>query len=540
MIYKYIKNAPLSLGLLMTFAAVVAESAPLATPEPAPFGPLPSERQLKYHYEMDGLYAFVHWGLNAWTGKEWGYGDENPKQFDPTAFDADQIVGAAKLGGLKGLIFTAKHHDGFCLWPSAFTEHSVKNSPWENGQGDIVKEISDACKRQNIAFGVYLSPWDRNHKDYGKPAYVTYYKNQLRELLTNYGPIFEVWFDGANGGKGWYGGAREKRTIDRGTYYQWDDTFAMVRELQPNACMMSDIGPDIRWICDNHRGMTGDPCWATYNLIPPPGKTTVGIGQTLRAGLQGHRDGKYWMPAEDPMPILKPYWFYNRKGRVLPVKDLVQLYMQTIGGGANLCLNISPDQRGRIPEDQVAALRAFGEHIAATFATNLAADAKLSASNVRGGAAYAAANVLDGSRTTYWATDDAVHAAELVVALAKPVTFNIVDIREYLPLGQRVENWAIDIRVNDQWRTLGSSKAIGSRRLWRGAPVTTEQVRLRLDAPVCLAISDFGLYLEPAEIRPSTMPAKSKAAVDMGNAAEWFDAAAPEAQKGDAGVKRKL
>ena len=172
--------------------------------------------------------------------------------------------GRPKEAGLRGLVLTCKHHDGFCLWPSKYTEHSVKNSPWKDGKGDVVREISDACRRHGLKFGVYLSPWDRNHKDYGRPEYITYYRNQLRELLTNYGPIFEMWFDGANGGDGYYGGAREKRRIDNRTYYDWDNTWKIVRELQPDACMFSDGGPDVRWV-GNESGFAGETCWATLN-----------------------------------------------------------------------------------------------------------------------------------------------------------------------------------------------------------------------------------------------------------------------------------
>ena len=199
-------------GLVVLATGIVSAAAP-----PEPYGPVPSPRQIRWH-ELEA-YGFLHFGINTFTDKEWGYGDESEKLFNPTAFDAEQIAQTAKEAGLRGLMLTCKHHDGFCLWPSKYTEHSVKNSPWKNGQGDVVKEISDACRRHGLKFGTYLSPWDRNHKDYARHEYITYYRNQLSELLTNYGPIFEVWFDGANGGDGFYGGARERRNIDNRTYY---------------------------------------------------------------------------------------------------------------------------------------------------------------------------------------------------------------------------------------------------------------------------------------------------------------------------------
>jgi alpha-L-fucosidase len=223
---------------------VSAKGKPCAPPEP--FGPVPSPRQLRWH-ELE-TYAFLHFGVNRFTNKEWGYGDESPAIFQPTDFSAEQIVSSLKAAGMHGVVLTCKHHDGFCLWPSRHGEHTVKHIPWRRGKGDVVREISDACRRNGLKFGVYPSPWDRNHKDYGRPEYITYYRNQLRELLTEYGPIFEVWFDGANGGDGYDGGARTTRHIDAKTYDDWENTWKLVRELQPEACIFSDIGPDVRWV----------------------------------------------------------------------------------------------------------------------------------------------------------------------------------------------------------------------------------------------------------------------------------------------------
>ncbi len=245
----------LAITLLLTIAASSAEVAP-----PAPFGAVPTERQL-VRQQME-FFGFCHFTVDTFTGREWGLGSEPESVFNPTNFDADQIVRTFKSAGMTGLILTCKHHDGFCLWPSQFTEHSVKNSTWKNGKGDVVRAISDACHKYGLKFGVYLSPWDRNSALYGKPEYITYYRNQLRELLTNYGPIFEVWLDGANGGSGYYGGANETRTIDKTTYYDWPTTWKLIHELQPNAMIFSDVGPDCRWV-GNESGVAGDPCWAT-------------------------------------------------------------------------------------------------------------------------------------------------------------------------------------------------------------------------------------------------------------------------------------
>ena len=269
-----------------TFAA---ESASRGPAPPEPFGALPTPRQLAWH-DLE-YYGFIHFTLNTFTDREWGTGAESPELFNPTDLDADQWARVAKEAGLKGLILTAKHHDGFCLWPSKYTEHSVINSPWKDGQGDVVRELSDACRRHGLKFGVYLSPWDRNHGEYARPEYVTYFRNQMRELLTNYGDVFEVWFDGANGGSGYYGGANENRTIDRYTYYDWPTTWSMVHQLQPNAVLFSDVGPDVRWV-GNERGFAGEPCWATYtphgrNGRPPaPGETQY------KEGENGHRHGE--------------------------------------------------------------------------------------------------------------------------------------------------------------------------------------------------------------------------------------------------------
>src|SRR5215831_11366030 len=281
-----------------------AVSSAARVTSPAPYGPLPSARQLRWH-ELE-FYGFLHFSVNTFTDKEWGYGDESPSVFNPTDFDADQIVRTAKAAGMKGLILTAKHHDGFCLWQSKFTDHSVKQSPWRDGRGDVVKEISAACQKYGLKFGIYLSPWDRNRADYGQHDYPTYFRQQLRELLTQYGPIFEVFFDGANGGSGYYGGARETRQIDRETYYDWPAVWELVRKLQPDACLFSDAGPDVRWV-GNERGLAGETCWATLNKQDfVPGRADV------RRLNRGDRSGAFWVPAEADVSI-RPGWFYHAR-----------------------------------------------------------------------------------------------------------------------------------------------------------------------------------------------------------------------------------
>jgi alpha-L-fucosidase len=444
------------------------------------------------------FYGFVHFSINTFTDKEWGYGDESEQLFNPEDFDADQIASVAKAAGMKGLILTTKHHDGFCLWPSQYTQHSVKHSPWRNGHGDVVKELSGACRRHGIRFGGYLSPWDCNQKDYGRPEYITYYRDQLRELLTHYGDIFTVWFDGANGGRGYYGGARETRHIDASTYYDWPDTRRMVRELMPMAVMFSDAGPDFRWV-GNENGVAGDPCWATLNSAGRyPGGSAAGLNS-------GERPGTDWIPAECDVSI-RPGWFYHAKedSRVKTPAQLVDLYYKSVGRGACLNLNIPPDRRGQINENDVRALREFRRILDATFARNLAHGARLAASNVRGGAKqFAPQNLLDGKRETYWATDDNVTTPELVLDFTKPATFNVVSLREYLPLGQRVEAFALDQWKDGQWVEFAKGTSVGNHRLVRGAYVTTEKVRLRItQAPVCPALSELALFAEPAAVAP--------------------------------------
>jgi alpha-L-fucosidase len=463
---------------------------------PKPYGPVPTARQLAWH-EME-FYGFVHFTVNTFTDKEWGYGDEPESVFNPTDFSAEQIVQTAKDAGMKGLILTCKHHDGFCLWPSKFTEHSVKNSPWKNGHGDVVREMSDACRKAGLKFGVYLSPWDRNSAVYGRPEYITYYRNQLRELLTNYGPIFEVWFDGANGGDGYYGGAREKRNIDRKTYYDWKNTWAIVRKLMPGAVMFSDGGPDVRWV-GNERGVAGDPCWDTLNgadFFP-------GEADEKRLN-SGDRPGTDWIPAECDVSI-RPGWFYHASedARVKTPEQLVDLYFKSVGRGASLLLNLPPDRRGQIADPDVKSLHEFRRQLDAIFSKNLTVGATATVSNVRGNDdKFAAQNLLADDGKKYWSTDDSVTTPDLILDLHRPVTFNVVSLREYLPLGQRIGAFALDQWHDGKWIQFAAGTSIGSRRLIRGENVTTDKVRLRItQSPVCPALAEFGLFAAPPPLK---------------------------------------
>ncbi len=457
---------------------------------PAPLGPLPSERQLAWH-AME-FYGFVHFTVNTWTDKEWGYGDESPSIFNPSSLDCRQWAQAAKDAGMKGLVLTTKHHDGFCLWPSKFTEHSVKNSPWRDGKGNVLKEFSEACREQGLKVGFYLSPWDRNHAEYAKPAYVDYYRNQLEEILTGYGEIFEVWFDGANGGDGFYGGARETRKIEAATYYGWEKNIEIVRRLQPYACMFSDAGPDIRWI-GNEEGLGAETCWMTYTTE----KRHPGLADIKVLGT-GERDGKQWVPPECDVSI-RPGWFWHEKenGKVRTPENLVDLYFKSVGRGGSLHLNIPPDRRGLFHENDVASLRGMRKILDAMFRKNFLLGGKASASNVRGGSAkFAAGNVLDGDGETYWATDDSEKKSEIVIDLPRRAAFNVVKIREHIPLGQRVDEFAVDSWNGSAWVQFASGTSIGPRRLLKTEKVFTGRVRLRiLKAAACPCISEVGAYM---------------------------------------------
>jgi alpha-L-fucosidase len=474
---------------------------------PRPYGPVPSPLQLRWHRRE--FYGFLHFTTNTFTDKEWGFGDESPAVFSPEAFSADQIARTAADAGMSGLILTCKHHDGFCLWPSRYTQHSVKNSPWRNGKGDVVREMSDACRTHQLGFGVYLSPWDRNHPAYGRPAYIAYYRNQLEELTSEYGELFEVWFDGANGGDGWYGGAREVRSIDRQNYYEWENTRAIIRRNQPNAAMFSDGGPDVRWV-GNEEGIAGDPCWSTVNAgLLFPGvdgdafKTRLTLDMVaawdspLALLNGGDRHGDTWLPAECDVSI-RPGWFYHSSedDKVRTPENLIDLYFKSVGRGASLLLNLPPDRRGLIHENDVRSLKGFRSRRDQIFGRNLAHMARCTASNTRGGSRhFAPGNVMDGNPETYWTTDDVSEAPELVMEFPQPVTFNVVRLREFLPLGQRVDRFAVDVDSHGAWHEWTCQSAIGAHRLIRGATCTTRHLRLRIvRSPVCPAVSEWSLF----------------------------------------------
>jgi alpha-L-fucosidase len=478
---------------------VLAGRITAAVPPPAPYGAVPDAKQLEWH-ELE-VYGLVCFNMATFKNVEWDDGATPVSKFNPTDFSAEQIAKACSDGGLKGLIFVAKHHDGFCLWPSTTTEYSIRNTPWKNGKGDLLKEFVDATRAEGMKVGMYLSPWDRNHAEYGRPAYLAAYRQQMREILSNYGPVFEMWFDGANGGTGYYGGANQRRSIDNRTYYDWPNTWQTVRELQPEACIFSDAGPEVRWNGNEHGG-TGGTCWATIdNSEHLPGHADTKLLNT------GTRGGTSWIPAESDFPLrLHPKGWYHHPGhKSATPAELVSIYFRTVGMNTSMNIGIAPDLRGRLCDDDVAALKDFGGRIEAIFKTNLAQSATLTASNVRGNdPAYAAQNVILGKSKFrhYWATDDAVLTPELLMDFGTPTTFSVISLREAIQLGHRVDDWALDAWQDGAWREFAASTGIGARRLWRGQPVTSDKVRLRITkAAACPAISEFGVYLEPEASR---------------------------------------
>lgn len=474
------------IALLLSF--LVSCSKP--TPPPTAVGPVPTDRQMAWHQLEQ--YAFVHFTTNTYTDKEWGYGDESEKVFNPTNINVEQWVVAVKEAGLHGLILTCKHHDGFCLWPSKFTEHSIKNSPYKNGKGDIVKEVADACKKYGVKFGIYLSPWDRNRADYGKLAYLEYYRNQLKELFNAYGPVFEMWFDGANGGDGYYGGANEVRKIDGSTYYDWPKTLSLIREIDPEVIFFSDAGPDIRW-CGNERGFINETNWNTIS------NDTLYAGKPGITGLlnTGSDDGTQWIPAEVDVSI-RPGWFYhaNEDDKVRTPDDLFQIYLQSVGRGANLILNIPPDRRGLINEIDVASLKGWKKLIDENFSNNLALNAKVTAPTYRGHSSqFAAANVTDGNPETYWTTDDDQNLGQLEINLGDEKEIKYILLQEYIQLGQRVKSFKIEADKNGNYEQIATATTIGYKRIVPVAELKTSKIRITItDSKACPVISNVEVY----------------------------------------------
>ena len=458
---KLQKNKLFALGLLLFVSLGISSQTQSNLPKP-------TENQLRWQ-EME-MYAFIHYSLNTYTDQEWGFGNEDPKLFNPSSLDCRQWARVCKQAGMRGIIFTAKHHCGFCMWPSAFTEYSVKNSPWKNGKGDVVRELADACREEGLKFAVYLSPWDRNHPDYGKPEYVTYFRNQLRELLTNYGDIFEVWFDGANGGDGWYGGANETQRIDGKTYYGWAETFRMIRELQPKAVIWNDGGDrgDLRWV-GTEAGNVGETNWS---MMPGKGDTPWHM---LHYGVE---DGDVWCPGETNTSI-RPGWFYHEteNEHVKSLSKLMDTYYKSVGRNSTLLLNFPIAPNGRIhPNDSLRGI-AFKKMIDEVFKTDLAKNAKVKT---------------QGNVT--------------LVEFQKPTPFNRFVAEEDIRQGQRVKKFSLEAFVDEKWQPLKDAlvengdglTTIGHRRIVCFPTVNATKLRFTVtDSKAEPIIKRTSVYLAP-------------------------------------------
>ncbi|GEO05126.1 hypothetical protein AAE02nite_27900 [Adhaeribacter aerolatus] len=428
--------------------------------------PKPTPRQLAWQ-QLETT-AFLHFTVNTYTDKEWGDGTESPQIFNPVNFDANKLVGTLKETGFKMVIITAKHHDGFCLWPSKVTKHTVASSPWKNGKGDVVKEIADACKQQGVKFGFYLSPWDQHEPTYGTAKYNDFYKTQLRELLTNYGEVSEVWFDGAKG--------KNAKDME----YDFNGYWALVRQLQPNAVLFSDVGPDVRWV-GNEAGNAGETCWSTINITGmAPGKADPKYLNT------GDPNGKLWIPAETDVSI-RPGWFYHaaEDSKVKTGKQLVNLYYQSVGRNSLLLLNIPPNREGLFADADVASLREFRAALNETFKTNLLATQKSNKS------------LTDTKLNTFVSLPQ---GQSIVFNLGKATSFDRAMFQENIADGQHNETALLEYWDGSKWQKINQFTTIGYKRLLRFPAVHTDKIRLTvLKAKGPVQLAEVGLFKASAK-----------------------------------------
>ncbi len=454
---------------------------------PEPVYPVPSPQQVEWQ-EME-RYAFIHYGLNTYADAEWGYGDVPAESLSPTKLDCRQWARVLSGAGMKGIIITAKHHDGFCLWPCEGTDYDIASSPYKDGRGDIVKELSEACREYGLKFGVYVSPWDRNRADYGTPEYVEYYRSQLTALLSgDYGEIFEVWLDGANGGDGWYGGADETRTIDRRTYYDFPSIDSLILSLQPDAIIFSDGGPGCRWV-GNERGIAGETNWSILK-----GKQVYPGYPHFEELPSGHADGDAWIPAECDVSI-RPGWFWHEDedSLVKSPGQLLELYFKSVGRNANFLLNVPVNRDGLISSADSASLYAFNEMLAKEFPRNVFADADIIVSAERG-PDFASGNLVDGDFGTYWSVPDDCDTCAVMFVFERPERLDKVVLQEYIPLGQRVESFGIEYLSQDGvWTAVDCGEqmtTIGYKRIIRFPEIVASGVIVSFGksrGPVCIS-----------------------------------------------------
>lgn len=430
-------------------------------------------------------YAFIHFNMNTFTNKEWGYGDESPSTFNPTSLDTDQWAEVIKNSGMKGIIITAKHHDGFALWPSNYTSHSVKNSPWKNGEGDLIKDLEKSCRKFGLKLGIYLSPWDRNHPDYGTKKYISYFRNQLTELLTNYGEIFEVWFDGANGGSGFYGGTNEIRKVDKKTYYDWENTHRIIRELQPNAVIFSDAGPDIRWV-GNEKGYANKTTWSNiykdsvYGGMPDYYKFS-----------SGQENGSHFIPTETDVSI-RPGWYYHPEedDKVKSLEKLIDIYFNSVGLNSSLLLNIPVDTRGLIHENDTKRLYELNNYIRNTFSNNFLMESKMYFNDT----SHPINKLIDNKISTMCPFKTKLNNV-IEISLNENKIVDIFKISENINLGQRVKKFRLEALVDDNWLTIEEGTTIGSKRLIKFDPIEIKKLKFTIiDSKDIPMISEIGIY----------------------------------------------
>jgi len=468
----------LAIVLLSLLAIAMLAGPVFAVDPPAPRKIVPSPGQLKW--QALEIISIFHYGPNTYVGQEWGYGDTPAKVFHPDKLDTDQWVEVCKSAGIKGAILVAKHHDGFCLWPSKYTEYSVKSSPWKNGKGDLVGDLAESCKQGGLKFGIYLSPWDRNHADYASPAYVEYYYKQWVEVLSNHGAIFEIWFDGANGGTGYYGGAREKRSISK-DYYNYPRILALLKDKHPHAIAFNYPGPQSSRWPGNESGDAGKTNWCEI-------------------GSKGLPGGGYWSPAEADTPAIGK-WFWTPRRKVDSLETLVNKYFTSVGRGGVLNFGLAPDKSGLIDAKDAARLKQFGDYIRAMRKTDLARGKQAVATQTRGGTkatTFAACNVLDGDATTYWTTDDGVTRADIEVDFGGDVTFNVVSASEFIKLGQRIKSCTVEAFQAGKWRQVAKGTTVGYKRMFRIPDTKASRIRIRiLDSFECPMLGSLNVYRTP-------------------------------------------